>query len=146
MFASSETFKKVYVLEIAFWTEGMPMSLYRKFLKKYHLSDLLPIEKTPEVIRTAKRDIKDLGRMGLTIIPKLGETIKAVIEGCTLCMNCVEDCPENAISFIEDIEPVTFAIDQSLCIGMACRRCERVCPEMLFNLKDFFVRQNIEKV
>lgn len=142
MFASSETFKKVYLLEIAFWTEGMPMSLYRKFLKKYGLSDLLPVEKKPEVIRTVKRDIKDLGRMGLTIIPKISKTTQAKFKGCNLLMKCVEECPENAISIIEDTKPATFALDQSLCIGMACVRCERVCPEKVFKLKDFFVRQN----
>lgn len=144
MFASSEIFKKVYILEIAFWTEGMPISLYRKFLKKYGLSDLLPVVKKPDVIQTTTRDIKDLGKMGLTIIPEIDEIITAKIEGCTLCMNCVEVCPKNAITIIEKDGTAICHLNQSSCIGMSCKRCERACPEKVFYLNEIF--QNKRKV
>lgn len=72
MFAASKTFKQVYILEFSYWTEGMPMSQYRSFLCKYDVPDLTPIEKTPKVIHTVKRDIEDLGRLGLTTISDIG--------------------------------------------------------------------------
>ena len=82
MFAASKVFEKTYILEISYWTEGMPMSQYRKFLKKYGLPDLLPSEEVPEVIRTVERDIPDLGRLGLTTITDIGERLEQVFEGC----------------------------------------------------------------
>ena len=33
MFASSKVFEKVYILELSYWTEGMPLKQYQKFLK-----------------------------------------------------------------------------------------------------------------
>jgi methylamine methyltransferase corrinoid protein reductive activase len=68
MFAASKTFQKAYILELSYWIEGMPMSDYRNFLKKYGLPDLPPVQDTPEIIRTVKRDIDILGRTGLTVI------------------------------------------------------------------------------
>lgn len=72
MFATSPHFQKAYILELSFWTEGMPAHQYRKFLKKFGLADLPPVQKTPEVVRTVKRDIDDMGRMGLTTIHDIG--------------------------------------------------------------------------
>jgi uncharacterized 2Fe-2S/4Fe-4S cluster protein (DUF4445 family) len=69
MFAAHATFKKVLVLELARWTEGMPMSVYRQMLARYGLPDLPPIEGVPKIVRTVKRDIDDFGRMGLTVLP-----------------------------------------------------------------------------
>ncbi len=40
---------------------------------------------------------------------------------------------------VEDAESPTIVLDQSLCNGVACRRCERVCPEKLFRLESFFI-------
>ena len=68
MFASSATFKKIFLLELSYWTEGMPMSEYRRFLKRYGFVDLIPAKSTPEVFRTVTRDIDDPGRHGLRII------------------------------------------------------------------------------
>ncbi len=140
MFASSKTFEKAYILEISYWTEGMPMSHYRKFLKRYGLPDLLPVEGTSEIVRTVKRDIDDLGRMGLTTITDIGKHAEINAEGCVACMECAEECPENAISVMEDSEPVSLVLEQSLCNGVACRRCERACPEKVFDLNRFFIK------
>lgn len=136
MFASSKTFEKVYILEISYWTEGMPMAQYRKFLKKYGYSDLLPVEHAPEIVRTVKRDIDDLGRMGLVTIKAIGQIVRKDIEGCVSCMSCAEECPENAL-VIEEGETVV-SLFQALCNGVACRRCERACPEKVFDLNAFF--------
>jgi methylamine methyltransferase corrinoid protein reductive activase len=68
MFAASRTFQNAYILELSYWIEGMPMSDYRKFLKKFGLADLPPVQGPPEIIHTVKRDIDVLGRLGLTVI------------------------------------------------------------------------------
>lgn len=147
MFASSEIFKKIYILELSHWTEGMPMTLYRKFLKKYGLFNLPEPEDAPEIIRTVTRDINDTGELGLSTLQDIGEKARVSIEGCTSCENCVKECPERAISLAEDSDPVTcdlrpapcplFILDISVCNGVSCRRCERVCPEKVFELKHF---------
>ncbi|NQT09575.1 MAG: methylamine methyltransferase corrinoid protein reductive activase [Desulfobacteraceae bacterium] len=138
MFASSDTFKKVFILELSYWTEGMPISMYRKFLKKYGFPDLPHAGAAPEIVRTVKRDIDDLGQMGLTTIPDIGRKVQVGMKDCTACMNCVEECPENAITVIAEADPAMVVLDQSLCSGVACRRCERACPEKCFKLNSFF--------
>lgn len=62
MFAASAMFQKVYLLELSRWSEGMPMYLYRKFLGKYGVADLPPVQGTPAVIRamTGDRDMPGL--------------------------------------------------------------------------------------
>lgn len=143
--ASSEAFKKLYILELAYWTEGMPMVQYRTFLRKYGFPDLLPVEEPPEIVRTVKRDIDDLGRKGLTLITDIGRVVQVRIKGCVSCMHCVKECPDKALSIVTEAAPPTFALDQSLCSGVACRRCERVCPEKVFEMSRFFITYN-EKV
>lgn len=138
MFAASKTFKQVFILELAYWTEGMPMSEYRRFLKKYGMPDLLPGEETPEVIRTVQRDINDLGSMGLETITDIGRVTAMVVAGCIFCKTCIRECPGKALSMVAGAEPGTIALDESLCNGVACRRCERVCPVKVFNLNRFF--------
>ena len=45
-----------------------------------------------------------------------------VAGGCVLCLSCIYQCPQRAISIIEDVSCV---IDQENCIG--CGRCAEVC-------------------
>jgi methylamine methyltransferase corrinoid protein reductive activase len=138
MFAASRTFKKIYLLEHSYWTEGMPMALYRDFLKKYGFPDLPAVDGVPLVIRTVKRDVDDLGRLGLRTIDDIGRVTTLGINGCTACMRCIEECPGRAISIAAESEPVALALDESLCSGVACRRCEGVCPVKVFELDGFF--------
>jgi methylamine methyltransferase corrinoid protein reductive activase len=139
MFASSKVFEKIYILELSYWTEGMPFAQYQKFLKKYGFPELLAVEEEPEIVRTVRRDIDDLGRLGLTTVSDVGLVIKRHFEGCVACGECVETCPERALQLVEGSEPPLLILDQSLCNGVACRRCERACPEKGFKLEDFFV-------
>ena len=134
MFAESKVFEKVYILELSYWTEGMPITQYQKFLKKYGLPALQEVIDTPEVIKTVVKDIPDLGVMGLKIIPDIGERKSISFEGCIVCGECIEECPENALSVEELAECTAVTIDLALCDGVACRRCERVCSEKVFNL------------
>ncbi|MCX5862709.1 MAG: methylamine methyltransferase corrinoid protein reductive activase [Desulfomonile sp.] len=139
MFAASKVFEKIYILELSYWTEGMPFSQYQKFLKKYGFPELPTIEEIPEVVRTVRRDIDDLGELGLTTISDIGQRVQVQIEGCLMCHECINSCTENALMIVEDAESQTIVLDQSLCNGVACRRCERVCPEKCFKLESFFV-------
>lgn len=139
MFASSKVFEKVYILELSYWTEGMPFSQYQKFLKKYGFPELMTIDGNPEIIKTVSRDIDDLGRLGLVTVPDLGQQIEHQFDECVACLECIDSCPEHALRVIDDTDPPTVVLDQSLCNGVACRRCERACPEKCFQLNDFFI-------
>lgn len=137
--ASSETFKKIYIMELAYWTEAMPMFQYRKFLIRHGFPDLLPPGDPPAIVRTVKRDIDDLGRMGLALINDIGRVVQVGVNDCVSCGDCVKACPEKALSIALETAPPTFALDPSLCRGVACRRCERVCPEKVIELGCFFI-------
>ena len=134
MFAEDEVFKNVYILEFSLWTQGMPMKMYQQFLEKYGYPPLHEISELPQVIKTVERDIPDLGVMGLKIIPDIGERKEMSFEGCIGCKKCVEECPEGALSLDEQGEERTSIIDLSLCNGVACMRCERICSQSVFNL------------
>jgi NAD-dependent dihydropyrimidine dehydrogenase PreA subunit len=54
-------------------------------------------------------------------------------------MDCIEECPENALTIITENIPPNLVLDQSLCSGMACKRCERACPEDVLELNRFFI-------
>jgi methylamine methyltransferase corrinoid protein reductive activase len=138
MFAASKVFEKIYILELSFWTEGMPFSQYQAFLRRYGFPELLTIEGSPEVIRTVRRDIDDLGRLGLVTVPDVGQIVEVHFDECTACLECVESCPEKAIRYLEGSDPPVLILDQSLCNGVACRRCERACPPKGFSLERFF--------
>ena len=138
MFASSETFKKTFILELSYWTEGMPLSTYRKFLKKYGFPDLDRTSTTPEILRMATRDIDELGRKGMAAITNIDDKAEAHMEGCTACTLCVERCPAHALTLETVSSPPALWLEQSLCQGVACRRCERVCPEKVFVLAHFW--------
>jgi methylamine methyltransferase corrinoid protein reductive activase len=135
MFAESKVFEKVYILELSYWTEGMPLAQYQSFLQKYGLPTLEEITDIPEVIKTVTRDIPDLGTMGLRIIPDIGEKKTIIFEGCLGDAECVLKCPEKALTMKRKGDAYAITINTALCDGMACRRCERACKEKVFDLK-----------
>ncbi len=134
MFAASKVFEKVYILELSYWTEGMPMNQYQRFLTKYGFPALKEISQKPEVIKTVKRDIPDLGEMGLQIITDIGEKKSIFFEGCLGDEACIDVCPENALEIQKIGDEFQITIDLALCDGVACRRCERICSEKCFDL------------
>ena len=111
------------------------MAQYQRFLQKYGLPPLVEVLEIPEVIKTVIRDIPDFGTMGLKIIADIGERKSIVFEGCVGDAECVLKCPENALKMKRRGEKYSITIDLSLCNGMACRRCERVCKDKAFDLK-----------
>jgi methylamine methyltransferase corrinoid protein reductive activase len=141
MFASSGAFKKIYILEYSYWTEGMPWSRYREFLRVYGFPDLPPAKGKPDVIRTVRRDIDDLGREGLRTVTNIGTVVSLGVEGCTLCNVCEAECPTEALVVSDATQPPSISLDLSFCEGWACRHCESCCPENVFDLRSFFAVQ-----
>lgn len=144
LFALSRTFARVYLLELSYWTEGMPMVTYREMLRRYRLPDLPPVVDPPQVIRTAKQDIDDLGRMGLVTLERIGRVAVLPLDGCIGCLTCVRECPAHAISVCAGTHPPTLSLTHALCCGVACRRCEPGCPTKVFHLNAFFAAANHE--
>ena len=108
----------------------------------------------PLVARDA--GLGELGRMGILMTPGLGPRVRlgvvttdvpliadppgddlSVIDFCTICKKCAENCPSKSIAF-GDREPIDagrrWAIDPDGCfrywnaIGTDCGRCMTVCP------------------
>lgn len=140
MFATSEAFKNIYTVELSLWSYGMPMSAYNDMLDIYKLPhiSLQPVKATTS--KLMERDIKDLGRFGVFILDDIGIELKLDLEGCIGCNKCVQECPEDAL-VINEAEDGNLAIIRSeRCNGTACRRCEMVCPQGVFHLKEALAR------
>jgi len=135
MFATSETFKNVYAIELSLWTYGMPMSAYNDMLDIYSLPHL-PAEPVPATVdRRVKRDIPELGQLGIAVLSDPGTILRAELEACRMCGKCVKACPEGALVIEE--EPARAAVIRSdLCMGTACKRCELACPTHTISLKE----------
>ena len=138
MFAEAPVFKTMYVLELGYWTEGMPWELYLKFTKK---AGLTPPRERPgdaRVIKLVERDIPDLGRKGLTVVRDVGMSMLACFEGCTECGTCKDICPENAITIGHDkAGRPEIQVASASCLGLSCLRCQISCPEKVFQFKEF---------
>ncbi len=138
MFATSEVFKSLYSVEYSVWCTGMPMSMYNDMLDMYGLKHI-PIEIDPASIsvdRQAIRDLPDTEECKVRIIPS-GTILSGEVEGCIGCGKCVKECPEKAINIV----PVGVAghraeIRSDRCAGVACRRCEKVCPKEVLHTMD----------
>ncbi len=144
MFADSKAFEKVYVLELSYWTQGMPMNQYQQFLKKFGLPPLKETGMIPEVIKTVQKDIPELGAQGLQIISDIGEHKTTVFEGCIGCDACVEECPENALYMEEEGGDFSITMDLARCNGLACRRCEKSCQEKVFLQKKMYTAKGVK--
>lgn len=142
MFSSSTVFKKVYLLELSYWTEGMPLNQYRELLHRYGLPTINEVNNNPEVIKTVNRDIQDFGLMGLKTIYDIGQRNAIVFDNCIGDGACVDACPEKAIGMKENEEGFSIIIDLSLCDGVECRRCERACGEKCFSLISLLANQD----
>ncbi|MDI9645361.1 MAG: methylamine methyltransferase corrinoid protein reductive activase [Archaeoglobales archaeon] len=131
MFATSEVFQNAYTLELAYWTEGMSLDNYNKFLQAYGINQKITAQaKAPEVVKVVPRDIAELGKLGLEVVPDIGTLIEVEAEGCKECKKCARSCPENAIISVKDGK---IQISSSLCLGTACRRCVAACPEKVLD-------------
>jgi methylamine methyltransferase corrinoid protein reductive activase len=137
MFASDKVFEKVFIQELAYWTEGMPMEVYNMMLDMSDIQPLPPITKQAKVTRTVLRDIPDLGYKGLRVLRDIGLYIKGSFEGCTGCERCVQECPEDAIRISQGgTHGFELEVASDLCNGTACMRCEMACPQKCFKFRE----------
>ena len=130
MFASSDVFSELYVLEYGYWTEGMPLNRYRRTLERYGAEGYLDREAPMTVEKPYSGDIRDIGE-SLEVVHT--ETSMTASWKCSGCMTCVKGCPEGALSFGDG----TFTIDTGRCLGTACQRCRENCPERVYDYSAF---------
>jgi ferredoxin len=136
MFPESQVFMQVYPLELAYWDEGMALWEYENWLKRYNYQGFPRKAKNPNVYRIFGRDIPDLGEKGLRIIRDIGVVLVGEFPGCNACRSCETECPEKAITVEgKDGEGKIF-VRSDLCLGIACLRCERICPQKVFRFKE----------
>ncbi len=141
MFATNKTFEHMYVLEIAYWLEGMSSEMFNEMIKMHGLKELPPIRRPKEVVRTVKSDIPEVGDKGLKTLHDVGVTMNANFPGCIGCRKCEKICPERALKVHTDDEFGGFriVIETDKCLGTACKNCEMVCPEKVYNFYDLKV-------
>ena len=132
MLATSSIFEKIYSLELAMCEQGMPFWMYNDWLNKYGYQKISPRVSNPQIHKIFIRDISELGKDGLKIV-KIDSTLNADFEGCTNCMTCMKNCPENALK----MENKTATLRTDLCNGMGCLKCELSCPEKAFKFGKF---------
>ena len=133
MLATSETFEKIYFLELSVYEEGMPFWRYNQWLEKYGFQTIPSKETNPKIHRIFERDIAELGTNGLSVV-RIGLTLETHFEGCTECLACIKNCPENALSIGEDGE-ILLRTDR--CVGLGCQKCVIGCPEKAFDYGKF---------
>jgi methylamine methyltransferase corrinoid protein reductive activase len=129
MFATSPQFRDVYILELAYWEEGMPFKMFQKYLKKKGLPHIGEPIANPVVEKRVKKDIPILGEEGLHILERVGTYMTMVVD-CPECKKCLKVCPNEAIS-IDDEGRVMISTD--LCEGVHCQKCARACPPDKFS-------------
>lgn len=136
MFATSEAFKEAYLLELAYWNEGMAFKMLQKFLKKKKLPMLSEPSTILKIDRQVERDIPVLGEEGLEVLEKVGTYLTMVIEDCQGCKKCAKVCPNGALR-MEDNGLVKIRTD--LCDGANCQRCLHACPDDRFKWENLTV-------
>ncbi|MDR0768125.1 MAG: methylamine methyltransferase corrinoid protein reductive activase [Methanosarcinales archaeon] len=128
MMATSQTFKDIYVCELSYWEQGMPMEMYDEMLRMFHLRPFPHDETSPNVERRVVRDIDDVGEGGVKMVEHIGVFLEAPVYKCIYCRKCEKICPENAIT-VHKSEPYNYiVIDSQKCLGSSCKRCISNCP------------------
>ena len=133
MLATSKIFKNAYLLELSYWTEGMPLDHYHKFVKRYQFFNIPKQFTKPEVISPIRNDLGEVGAKGVSIVdlPEMSQGM--TFKGCIGCLECAENCPENALVLDSSSGKDRFIIKYPLCYGLSCRKCEKSCPEKVFS-------------
>jgi methylamine methyltransferase corrinoid protein reductive activase len=128
MMATSATFKNFYTCELSFWTEGMDMELYNRFLKIYKLPVLPAVFSEPQMEKCACEDTMETVAPDILMVDDIGVTLEEIAPGCIMCHQCENECPEKAISSIENGGAPVVRYSTQRCLGTACKRCVKVCP------------------
>jgi methylamine methyltransferase corrinoid protein reductive activase len=136
MFASSGIFSKAFIVELSYWTEGMPDELYLKYSKRYNLPCALECALKPKITHVEKDKTKNYEDCNISIIQYESSYAEIDFKGCTWCMECINNCPEHALSIHGNDEKKTIRLDFSLCRGYSCKKCEKICPDNIFLYTD----------
>jgi len=140
MFPLEQDFKNAYIVELGFWG-GMPMRMFRDFLKRYKLPEYPEREFAPEIHRIVMRDIPILGEKGLHVVKDIGTMLVQEFEGCTGCASCQDACIEQALKVVETGRGFEIVIRTELCDGISCRKCEEACPMGVFDYSRLMVSE-----
>jgi methylamine methyltransferase corrinoid protein reductive activase len=139
MMATSETFKNIYACELSYWTEGMSMKLYNKFMKMYKYPSFPePVDNAVMEKRVA-RDIEEICNVPVKIVEDTGIALEVPVEHCLDCRRCNEECPENALVTVEKEGSYFVSCRTQDCLGTSCRRCVKACPINAINFKNIEV-------
>lgn len=131
MFAGNEIFEKMYVLELAYWEEGMSMEMYDTMMQMDGLGSMPALVPPKKVVRVVKSDIPDVGG-GLKTLEEVGLILKGSFDGCTGCKKCQRGCPERALTVLEKGDTFEINVRSDLCLGTACQACELNCTEKVY--------------
>jgi len=135
MFATDSVFESIFIQELAYWQEGMPLEAYNMMLGTMGIQELPKGFRKATVRKLVQRDIPVLGDQGLSILRDIGIILHGRFDGCTGCHKCLKDCPERAITIEKGAAGFEISVASDLCNGTACLRCERICPEKVFNFR-----------
>lgn len=125
MFATDDAFKEAYILELAYWGEGMDFKMLKKFLKKKELPQLDDPIENPTVERLVERDIPIYGDEGYEMIKQTGTFLSIAMPDCAECAEKIRDCPTHAMSYKDG----AVKIRSDLCDGSNCKKCLRFMPQ-----------------
>ncbi len=143
MFAGNQKFEDMYVLELAYWSEGMPYDMYNTMMEASGFPTLPEIKRPSVCKRIVKADIPDVGA-GVHTLEKVGMIMKGKFNGCTGCKKCQRKCPEKALTVIDQPDGThEINVRSDLCLGTACQACEFNCTEKVYVFKDLQVQYTI---
>lgn len=131
--ATTSQFQNTYILEIAYWEEGMPLKIFQKYLKKKGLPGLGDPIDNPVIEKRVKKDIPVIGTEGMRLLERTG-TFMSMVFDCPECRKCIKVCPNDAITIDEENKSIIIATD--ICEGIHCQRCLKACPPDKFNWKN----------
>jgi methylamine methyltransferase corrinoid protein reductive activase len=132
-FVSSPIFSSLYIMELAYWTEGMPISRYKEKLSSIGLGGYLDGNNETIVERQCTRDIQDIGASLEIREPSVMFSARF---DCDPCMTCVRSCPGKALTYSDG----EFIMNTGRCLGSACSMCERYCRVGVFERAVFRMR------
>ncbi len=143
MFAGNKKFEDMYVLELAYWDEGMPMDMYNTMMEAGGFPPLPEIVRPKVFQRIVKSDIPDVGA-GIHTLDPVGMIMKGKFKGCTGCKKCQRKCPEKALTVL-DCPDGTYEINvrSDLCLGTACQACNFNCSEKVYTFNQLEVQYQL---
>jgi len=77
MFATDKVFEHIFIQELAYWQEGMPIEAYNMMLRMEDIQELPTKIRKCTVKKLVERDIPILGDKGLKILRDIGVEVEA---------------------------------------------------------------------